>query len=60
MVPKVVLPAKGLAANLTRKRPLVSVGPFVDEQVVALGELPLAVGADELLLLPATVTAQPC
>ncbi len=52
MVPQVVLPPERLAANVARVRALVRVRPLVDEQVVALGKVPLAVLADELLLWP--------
>lgn len=45
-----VLPAKGLAAHVARKWTFVRVRSFVDEQIVAFGEVPGAVLANELLL----------
>ena len=53
VVPQVVLPSKGLATDTTGKGPLIGVSPLVDEQVVGLGELPVAELADEPLLWPA-------
>jgi hypothetical protein len=50
VVPQVVLPSKGLTTNITGKRPLICMSPLVDEQVVGLGELPVAELADEPLL----------
>ncbi len=50
VVPQVVLPPKGLAANVTRVWSLIGVSPLMDEQVVGLGELPVAELADEPLL----------
>lgn len=47
-----VLPAEGLSAYVARVRPLVGVRPLVNQQVVALGELPIAELADELFLRP--------
>ncbi len=49
VVPQVVLSPKGLATNVTGKRPLICVSTLVDEQVVGLGELPVAKLADESL-----------
>ena len=50
VVAEVVLPPEGLAADVAGEGPLVRVRPLVDQQVVALGELPLAVLADVPLL----------
>ena len=50
VVPQMVLPPKWLAADITGKRPLISVGPLMDQEVVGFGELSLAVLADVLLL----------
>ena len=50
MVPQVVLPPEGFAADVAGERPLVSVGPLVDHDVVGLGELPVTELADEPLL----------
>lgn len=50
VVPQVVLPPERLAADVTRVRTLVGVRALVDQQVVGLGELAVAVLADELLL----------
>ena len=45
-----VLPPKGFVADITCERPLICVRPLVDQEVVGLGELSLAVLADVLLL----------
>ena len=45
-----VLPSKSLAADVTRVGALVCVRSLVDQQVVALRELPVAELADETLL----------
>ena len=50
MVPEMVLTPESLAAHFTRERSLVGVRALVDQEVVGLGELSLAVLADELLL----------
>ena len=50
VVPKVVRPAKPLVTLEAGEGTLVRVGPLVDLQVVALGELPMAIFADVLLL----------
>ena len=50
VVSKVVLPAEGLAANITIEGSLIGVGPLVDEEVVGFGELSVAVLADETFL----------
>lgn len=50
MVSQVILATEGLAANITAVGALVGVSPLVDQQVVGLGELTVAVFADELLL----------
>ena len=52
MIPEMVLPAESFAADITVKRPLVGVSTLVDQQVVRLGELAVAVFADETLLRP--------
>ena len=52
VVPEMVLPAERLVADITVEGPLVGVGALVDEQVVGLGELAVAVLADEALLWP--------
>ena len=46
MISEVILPPEGLAADVTRKRPLVRMRPDVDEQVVGLGEASIAETAD--------------
>ena len=46
VVTKMILPSERLAADITGEGPLVRVGPLVNQQVVALAELPLAVLAD--------------
>ncbi len=50
VVPQVVLPSKGLATHITGKGSLIGVSPLMDEQVVGLGELPVAKLADKPLL----------
>ena len=45
-----VLSAKGFPADVARVRSLVRVRPLVDQQVVTLGELPVAELANETLL----------
>ena len=50
VVTEVVLPPEGLATGVTGEGPLVCVGPLVDHEVVALGELSVAVLADVPLL----------
>ena len=42
VVSQVVLSPKGLATHITGKWSLICVGPLMDEQVVGLGELPVA------------------
>ena len=51
-----VLTSKSLAADVTRVGALVRVRSLVDQQVVALGELPVAELADEPLLRPGRAT----
>mgnify|MGYP002049908675 CR=1 FL=1 len=50
VVPEMVLPPEGLATDITGKGSFVRVGPLVDHEVVGLGELAVAVLADEPLL----------
>ena len=50
MVSKMVLPSEGLPADVAGVGPLICVRPLVDQQVITLGELPVAELADELLL----------
>ncbi|CAL4088006.1 unnamed protein product, partial [Meganyctiphanes norvegica] len=50
MVTKMILPPEGLATDVTGEGPLICVCPLVDHEVVALGELPVAVLADVALL----------
>lgn len=50
MVSEVVLPAERFPANITRVWPLVRMSPFMNQQVVRLGELAVAVFANKLLL----------
>ena len=57
VITKVVLPPKRLAAKVTRVRPLVRVGAFVNEEVVRLGKLSGAKLANELLLRPRSGSA---
>lgn len=44
--------SEGLPADVARVRPFVRVRPLVDQQIVTLGELPVAILAYELLLRP--------
>lgn len=57
MVAQMILSPEGLAANIARERALVGVGALVNLQIVALGELALAVLADELFLWSGAVGA---
>ena len=50
MVAQMVLAPERLAADVARVRPLVRVRALVDQQIVRLGELSVAVLADELFL----------
>ena len=50
VVTEMVLPPEGLTTDVTGEGPLVCVGSLVDEKVVALGELSVAVLADVALL----------
>ena len=50
VVSQVVLSSKGFPADVARVRSLVRVRPLVDQQVVTLGELPVAELANETLL----------
>ena len=52
VVPEMVLSSKCLAAHITGKRSLISVCPLVDHDIVGLGELAVAILADEPLLGP--------
>lgn len=52
MIPEVILSSECLAADVAGERAFVSVRAFVDEQIVAFGEVPRAVLANELLLGP--------
>ena len=52
VVTQMVLTAKRLAANVTRKRPFVGVGSFVDHKVVGFGKFTLAKFTDKPLLWP--------
>lgn len=50
MISQMVLPPESFSADIARVRPFISMRPLVDEQIVALGEVSVAVFADELLL----------
>ena len=50
VVSQVVLPSEGFSTDVTGVGSLVRVRSLVDQQVVALGELPVAEFADEPLL----------
>ena len=50
VVTEMVLPPEGLAADIAGERSLVRVRALVDHEVVGLGELAVAVLADEPLL----------
>ncbi|CAL4119581.1 unnamed protein product, partial [Meganyctiphanes norvegica] len=58
VVPEVIRPPEGLTADVAGEGPLVRVGSLVDQEVVALGELPLAVLADVALLGPAQTSSR--
>lgn len=57
VITQMVLPAERLAADVARVRTLVGVRALVDQQVVGLGELAVAVLTDELLLWTASCGA---
>lgn len=59
MVPEVVLTSEGLVADIAAVRPLIGVGALMDEQVVGLGELPVAELTDELFLRSGCATRCP-
>jgi hypothetical protein len=48
MVPEVILSSERLAADVARVGPLVGVGAFVYQQIIALGELSTAELANKL------------
>ena len=56
VVPQVILSSERFTTNITGERSLISVGPLVDHDVVGLGELSVAIFADEPLLW----SAGPC
>jgi hypothetical protein len=45
-----ILPPKGFATHITRKWSLIGMRPLMNEQIVGLGEFPIAELADEPLL----------
>ena len=57
VVPEVILAPESLATDVTGEGALVRVGSFVDEQVVALGELTVTILADEPFLGPGAAPA---
>lgn len=56
VIAQVILSAECLAANVARIRPLIGVCAFVNEQIVRLGEMAIAVLANELLFWAAAGT----
>lgn len=50
VIPQMILPPESLSADVARVGSLIRVSPLVDQQIVGLGELSVAVLADELLL----------
>lgn len=48
VISEMILSSKRFSANVTGVRSFIRVGSFVDQQGVALGELPIAKFADEL------------
>jgi hypothetical protein len=50
VVSEMVLSSEGFPADVARVRPFIRVSPLVDQQIVAFGELSVAVLADELFL----------
>lgn len=52
MISEVILSAKRLSADVTRVWSLIRVRPFVNQQIIALGELSIAELADKLFLGP--------
>lgn len=52
MISQVILPPERFTADIARIRPLISMRPLVYQQIITLGELPVAKFANELLLGP--------
>ena len=52
MVSQVILPSECFSANITVEGALIRMSPFMDQKVIGLGELTLAVLADETFLWP--------
>ena len=52
MISQVVLPAESFTANVTRVGSFISVGAFVNQQIVRLGKLSVTEFANELFLGP--------
>ena len=52
MVSQMILPSECFSANITVEWALIRMSPFVDQKVIGLGELTLAVLADETFLWP--------
>lgn len=50
VIPQVVLSSEGLVANVTCVGSFISVGSFMDQKVVGLGEVPATEFTHELLL----------
>ena len=59
MVSEMILTSEGFAAYITRKRSFVGVGALVNQQVVGLGELTVAILADEPLFGPCGASWSP-
>lgn len=49
VVSKMVLSSEGLLANITGIRPLIRVGPLMNEEVVGFGEMPATEFANKFL-----------
>lgn len=50
MISQMVLSPEGLPADIAGIGPLIRVRPFMDQQIITFGELPIAIFADELFL----------
>ena len=50
MISKMILSSECFTTDITRVRPLISVSSLVNEEIVTLGELSVAILADELFL----------
>lgn len=50
VIPQMILPSEGFVANVTRVRPFIGVGSFMNQKVIGLGEVSATEFADEFFL----------